>query len=96
MDGDDGLKIVTGFPPLFAALPLLLLPPVTGETKARAETLMICLVTMLENIMTARTERGQLDTIALACLHHHLYLPIFILYSYLFVASLYACIWFGS
>ncbi len=47
MDGDDGLKIVTGFPPLCAAQPLLP-TPVTGETKARAETLRICLATMVE------------------------------------------------
>lgn len=57
MDGDDGLKIVTGFPPLFAALPLIP-PPVTGETKARAETLRICLATMLGRINVHRARTG--------------------------------------
>ena len=50
VDGDDGLKIVTGLPPLLFAAPLLLLPATAGETKARAETLRrICLAAMMRN-----------------------------------------------
>ena len=51
----DGLKIVTGLPPLLFAALLLppLLPPATGETKARAEILRICLAAMAASLLFA-------------------------------------------